>query len=106
MKDISKVINQFVSHYLSYRDDITLYVNSKRMPKDKDNPEGHLVYRVVIHVTLKPTDGLYAKINKNIDRVDLMRALNENFNLYWDNCMIEYHLIDPWQSLLDQKSFM
>ena len=82
-KDLSKVIEQYVYNHLSHRDDIK--VNVTKEP---------LRYEVHIEVILKPTDGLYATINKGIDRQDLMNGIRDYLNLDWHNCMISYQVID------------
>lgn len=82
-KDLSKVIEQYVYSHLSKRDDIMVQVT--KSPKR---------YEVHIIVNLKPTDGLYAAINKGIDRQDLMNGLKGYLNLDWHNCMISYKIID------------
>lgn len=79
VKDISKVIEQYVYNHLSHRDDIEVQVTNS--PKR---------YEVRIVVDLKPTDGLWVTINKGIDRHDLMNGLRDYLNLDWDNCMISY----------------
>ena len=76
-KDLSKVIENYVYNHLSHRDDIVVQVN--KTPTR---------YNVHVEVALKPTDGLYAAINKGIDRQDLMRGLRDYLNLDWDSCMI------------------
>jgi hypothetical protein len=82
-KDLSKVIKNYVYNHLSHRDDIVVQVN--KTPTR---------YNVHLEVSLKPTDGLYASINKGIDRQDLMRGLRDYLNLDWYNCMITYQVID------------
>ena len=82
-KDLSKVIKNYVYNHLSHRDDIVVQVN--KTPTR---------YNVHLEVSLKPTDGLYASINKGIDRQDLMRGLRDYLNLDWHNCMITYQVID------------
>ena len=82
-KDLSKVIKQYVYFHFSHRDDIV--VNVIKTPKR---------YNVHIEVNLKPTDGLYAAINKGIDRQELMNSLRDYLNLDWHNCMISYQVID------------
>jgi hypothetical protein len=82
-KDLSKVIENYVYNHLSHRDDIVVQVN--KTPTR---------YNVHVEVALKPTDGLYATINKGIDRQDLMRGLRDYLNLDWHNCMISYQVID------------
>ena len=82
-KDLSKVIEQYVYTHLSHRDDILVQV-----------VKSPTRYKVHIIVYLKPTDGLYAAINKGIDRQDLMRGLRDYLNLDWHNCMISYQVID------------
>ena len=77
VKDISKVIEQYVYNHLSHRDDIIVQV--KKTPQR---------YNVHVMVNLKPTDGLYATINNGIDRGDLMNGLRDYLNLDWCNCMI------------------
>ena len=77
VKDISKVIEQYVYNHLSHRDDIIVQV--KKTPQR---------YNVHVMVNLKPTDGLYVTINKGIDRGDLMNGLRDYLNLDWGNCMI------------------
>ena len=76
-KDLSKVIEKYVYSHLSHRDDILVQV--LKTPKR---------YNVHIIVNLKPTDGLWATINKGVDRQDLMRGLRDYLNLDWDNCMV------------------
>ena len=82
-KDLSKVIKNYVYNHLSHRDDIVVQVN--KTPTR---------YNVHLEVSLKPTDGLYAAINKGIDRQDLMNGLRDYLNLDWHNCMIFYQVID------------
>jgi hypothetical protein len=81
--DLSKVIKQYVYNHLSHRDDIR--VNVTNTPTR---------YNVHIEIDLKPTDGLYATINKGIDRQDLMNGLRDYLNLDWHNCMISYQTIN------------
>ena len=76
-KDLSKVIEQYVYSHLSHRDDILVQV--LKSPTR---------YNVHIFVQLKPTDGLWATINKGVDRQDIMKGLRDYLNLDWDNCMI------------------
>ena len=76
-KDLSKVIEKYVYSHLSHRDDILDQV--LKTPKR---------YNVHIIVYLKPTDGLWATINKGVDRQDIMKGLRDYLNLDWDNCMI------------------
>ncbi len=82
-KDLSKVIEQYVYNHFPNRSDLEVQVT--KSPKR---------YEVHIIVNLKPTDGLYAAINKGIDRQDLMSGLRGYLNLDWDNCMISYQVID------------
>jgi hypothetical protein len=83
VKDISKVIEQYVYNHLSHRDDILVQV--KKTPQR---------YNVHVIVKLKPTDGLYATINKGIDRGDLMNGLRDYLNLDWNNCMVFTQVTD------------
>jgi len=76
-KDLTKVIEKYVYSHLYHRDDILVQVS--KTPKR---------YNIHIIVYLKPTDGLWATINKGIDRQDLMRGLRDYLNLDWDSCMI------------------
>ena len=76
-KDLSKVIEKYVYSHLSHRDDILVQV--LKTPKR---------YNVHIIVYLKPTDGLWATINKSVDRQDLMSGIRDYLNLDWDSCMI------------------
>jgi hypothetical protein len=76
-KDLSKVIEQYVYSHLSHRDDILVQV-----------VKSPTRYNVHIFVQLKPTDGLWATINKGVDRQDIMKGLRDYLNLDWDNCMI------------------
>ena len=76
-KDLSKVIEKYVYSHLAHRDDILVQV--LKTPKR---------YNVHIIVYLKPTDGLWATINKGVDRQDIMKGLRDYLNLDWDNCMI------------------
>lgn len=81
-EDISKVIEKYVHFHLSHRDDISVKVEKTPFR-----------YDVRIVVKLKPTDGLWATINKGIDRSDLMNGLRDYLNLDWNNCMIFVQLI-------------
>jgi hypothetical protein len=85
-KDLSKVIEQYVYTHLSHRDDILVQV-----------VKSPTRYKVHIFIYVKPTDGLYATINKGIDRGDLMKGLQGYFNLDWDNCMI-YTQVSEYQT--------
>ena len=69
-KDLSKVIEQYVYTHLSHRDDILVQV-----------VKSPTRYKVHIFIYVKPTDGLYATINKGIDRGDLMNGIKGYFNL-------------------------
>ncbi len=83
-KDLSEIIKKYIYFHLSHRNDIVIKVdqNGKR-------------YDVKIFINLKPTDGIYARINKGIDRHDVMNGLKGYLNLDWDNCMISYELVEP-----------
>ena len=83
-KDLSKVIEQYVYSHLSHRDDILVQV-----------VKSPTRYNVHIFVQLKPTDGLWATINKGVDRQDIMKGLRDYLNLDWDNCMIFCQTKDP-----------
>jgi hypothetical protein len=86
VKDISKVIEQYVYTHLSHRDDILVQVIKSPTR-----------YKVHIFIYVKPTDGLYATINKGIDRGDLMNGIKGYFNLDWDSCMI-YTQVSEYQT--------
>ena len=79
VKDISKVIVQYVYNHLQHRDDIEVQVTNT--PKR---------YNVHIIVKLKPEDGINDTIRKGIDRQDMMSGLRNYLNLDWHNCMISY----------------
>ena len=79
VKDISKVIEQYVYNHLQHRDDIEVQVTNT--PKR---------YDVHIIVKLKPEDGINDTIRKGIDRQDMMCGLRNYLNLDWYNCMISY----------------
>jgi hypothetical protein len=85
-KDLSKVIEQYVYTHLSHRDDILVQV-----------VKSPTRYKVHIFIYVKPTDGLYATINKGIDRGDLMNGIKGYFNLDWDSCMI-YTQVSEYQT--------
>ena len=85
-KDLSKVIEQYVYTHLSHRDDILVQV-----------VKSPTRYKVHIFIYVKPTDGLYATINKGIDRGDLMNGIKGYFNLDWDRCMI-YTQVSEYQT--------
>ena len=86
VKDLSKVIEQYVYTHLSHRDDILVQV-----------VKSPTRYKVHIFIYVKPTDGLYATINKGIDRGDLMNGIKGYFNLDWDRCMI-YTQVSEYQT--------
>ena len=86
-KDLSKVIEQYVYTHLSHRDDILVQV-----------VKSPTRYKVHIFIYVKPTDGLYATINKGIDRGDLMNGIKGYFNLDWDSCMI-YTQVKDYQTM-------
>jgi hypothetical protein len=86
VKDLSKVIEQYVYTHLSHRDDILVQVIKSPTR-----------YKVHIFIYVKPTDGLYATINKGIDRGDLMNGIKGYFNLDWDSCMI-YTQVSEYQT--------
>jgi hypothetical protein len=86
VKDLSKVIEQYVYNHLSHRDDILVQV-----------VKSPTRYKVHIVIYVKPTDGLYATINKGIDRGDLMNGIKGYFNLDWDGCMI-YTQVSEYQT--------
>lgn len=79
VKNISKVIEQYVYNHLPHRDDIEVQVTNT--PKR---------YNVYIIVKLKPEDGINDTIRKGIDRQDMMCGLRNYLNLDWHNCMISY----------------
>lgn len=74
MKDISKVLNCFVSDLYLHRDDLTIQVN-------KTIKNRKIFYGIHFLIHIKPTDGLYATINKGIDRFFLKREIQNYFNL-------------------------
>ena len=85
-KDISKLLHIFIKDFYSHRDDLTIEITKKIKHKSD-------FYNIHIKVNLKPTDGLYATINKGIDKFRLMDEIQGYFKLDWSNCMISYQTI-------------
>ena len=80
-KDLSEIIKKYIYYHLSHRNDIVIKVdqNGKR-------------YDVKIFINLKPTDGLYSRINKGIDTVKLKKEINEFFTL--DELYVYYRIME------------
>lgn len=87
VKDLSNALISFIYDYLSHRDDITVQV--------KTNGKKPHLYSIRILVYLGENDGLYATINKGIDRFALQKQLEKYFNLTPDDCLITYQNIYP-----------
>jgi hypothetical protein len=86
VKDISKVIEQYVYSHLQHRDDIEVQVTNT--PKR---------YNVHIIVNLTENDGILSTMKKGVDRQNLMSGLRNYLNLDWDTCMITYECKQYWE---------
>ena len=74
VKDLTKPLHEFVKSLYAHRNDLTIQV--VRSIKDRKP-----FYTVHFLVHIKPTDGLYATINKGIDKFFLKNEILSYFNL-------------------------
>ena len=88
VKDLTKPINQFVKSVYSHRDDLTIQVIKKVM-------QGKPFYKIHILILIKPTDGLYATINKGIDRFFLIKEIISYFNFTESEFSVTYQNVYP-----------
>lgn len=80
-KDISNIVKKYLEISLK-RDDIEIdVVKIKKM------------YHIHITVYVKPTDSLYAMINKGIDKFKVYEEINAYFDLNYENCRLTYRLV-------------
>ena len=80
-KDISNIVKKYLEISLK-RDDIEIDVVKIKK-----------VYHIHITVYVKPTDSLYAMINKGIDKFKVYREINAYFDLNYENCRLTYRLV-------------
>lgn len=73
-KDISKALHEFVKGLYAHRNDLTIQV-ARSIKNHKP------FYSVHFLVHIEPTDGLYATINKGIDKFFLKNEILSYFNL-------------------------
>lgn len=88
MKDITKALHEFVKGLYTHRDDLTIQV--VRSIKDRKP-----FYTVHFLILIKPNDGLYATINKGIDRFFLKKEILSYFNLNEYDFFITYQNVYP-----------
>lgn len=88
MKDLTKVLHEFVKSVYSHRDDLTIQVVKKII-------QGEPFYKIHILIHIKPTDGLYATINKGIDRFFLRKEIISYFNFTESEFSITYQNVYP-----------
>lgn len=74
VKDLTKPLYEFVKSLYTYRNDLTIQV----VRSIKDHKPFYSVH-FLIHI--KQTDGLYATINKGVDRFFLKNEILSYFNL-------------------------
>lgn len=88
MKDLTKPLHGFVKGVYSHRDDLTIQVvNTLKQRKP--------FYSIHFLIHIKPTDGLYATINKGIDRFFLKEEIKNYFNLGDYDFTITYQNVYP-----------
>lgn len=86
-RDLSKLIYCFIKDFYSHRDDITINIKKNKVW------DSHYTIHLLIHI--KPTDGLYATINKGIDKTLLMNQMKGYLNLDQHDCVITYQNVYP-----------
>lgn len=88
MKDLTKPLQCFSEDLYSHRSDLTFNITNtikNRKP----------FYNIHILVHIKATDGLYATINKGIDRNYLRKEIQSYFNLGSFDFLITYQNVYP-----------
>jgi len=80
-RDLSNIITHFITDLYSYRNDLGVQVKKNKVLNN---------YTIHFSVYIKPTDGLYATINKGIDKFSLMNQLQNYFNFSKNDCVITY----------------
>jgi hypothetical protein len=88
VKDLSKLLHTFTKVVYSHRDDLTIEITKK-------NVKGNHFYNIHILVHIKSTDGLYATINKGIDRNYLRSEIRSYFNLTGEDFSVTYQNVYP-----------
>jgi hypothetical protein len=88
-KDITKILHAFIKDVYSYRDDLTIEITKTKSKKYQP------FYMIHILVHLKLTDGLYAMINKGIDRNYLRKEIKDYLNLTEDDFRVTYQNVYP-----------
>jgi hypothetical protein len=87
-KDLSKLLHTFTKDLYSYRDDLTIQITKKNIKR-----KVHYNIHILVHIKL--TDGLYATINKGIDRNYLRGEIESYFNLTGDDFNVTYQNVYP-----------
>lgn len=88
MKDISNALYCFSKDLYSHRDDLTIQV----VRRIKDHKPFYAIH-FLVHI--KPTDGIYAMLNKGIDRFRLRQEILSYFNLGEHDFSITYQNVYP-----------
>ena len=88
VKDLTKPLYEFVASIYTHRDDLTIQV-IKTIKQRKP------FYSIDFLIHIRPTDGLYATINKGIDRFFLKGEIQNFFNLGEYDFSITYQNIYP-----------
>lgn len=88
VKDLTKPLYKFVSEIYAHRDDLTIQVVKSSKPRQS-------FYKIHFLIHIRPTDGLYATINKGIDRFSLKNEIQNFFNLGNYDFSITYQNVYP-----------
>ena len=88
MKDITKILQTFIEDLYTHRDDLTIQV-----VRTIKNHKPFYSVHFLIHI--KTTDGIYAMINKGIDRFYVKKEIQNYFNLGDYDFSITYQNVYP-----------
>ena len=88
MKDITKILQTFIEDLYTHRDDLTIQV-----VRTIKNHKPFYSVHFLIHI--KTTDGIFAMINKGIDRFYVKKEIQNYFNLGDYDFSITYQNVYP-----------
>ena len=88
VKDLTKPLHEFVNIVYNHRDDLKIQV-VKTIRQCKP------FYTIHFLIYIKPTDGLYATINKGIDKFFLTKEILNYFNLSPYDFSVTYQNVYP-----------
>lgn len=88
MKDLTKTLQQFIKDLYSDRNDLTIQIKTVYKNRKK-------FYIIHILVHIGKTDGLFAIINKGIDRTHIIKEILSYFKLDVDDFRVSHEKVYP-----------